>query len=66
MNMHIAYRRSFCGFFGVVAVNIFSSVNKGDVVNIFEQMFTMAESCVEVRFTQLWVIAIFEHERFSR
>ena len=30
--MRIAYRRSFCGFLGVVAVNIFSSVNKRDVV----------------------------------
>jgi len=28
-------------------------------VNIFQQLFRMAESCVADRFTQFWVIAIF-------
>jgi len=34
-------------------------------VKIFEQLFRMAEFCMEVRFTQLWVIAIFEHKHFT-
>jgi len=35
-------------------------------VNIFEQLFWMAESCIEVRFTQLWDIAIFKHKHFTQ
>jgi len=34
-------------------------------VNIFEQLLSMTESCTEVRFTQLWVIANFEHKLFT-
>jgi len=35
------------------------------LVNIFEQLFRMTEFSMKVRFTQLWVIAIFEHKHFT-
>jgi len=35
-------------------------------VNIFKQLFRMAGSCIEVRCTRLWLIAIFEHKHFTR
>ena len=35
------------------------------LVNIFDQLFLMAESCVEVYVAQLWVIAIFEQQHFT-
>jgi len=33
-------------------------------MNISEQLFQMAEPYTEVCFTQLWVIAIFDHKHF--
>ena len=35
-------------------------------VNISQQLLWMAESCTEVRFTQLSVTVIFEHKHFTR
>jgi len=32
----------------------------------FEQLFWMAKSCVELRFTQFWVIAICDDKHFTR
>ena len=58
--------QSFWGFFGVVTVNVFSSANKNDD-DIIGWVFL--SNCFKWQiiarkfnsFTQLWVIAIFEH-----
>jgi len=33
-------------------------------MSIFQQKFSVAESCAAVRYTQLRVVAIFEHKHF--
>jgi len=48
-----------CVFFGVVTVNMFSSVNKMTLTPLGEY-YGMG-----VRFTQIWATAIFEHEHFT-
>jgi len=35
-------------------------------MNIFQQLFRMAEFCMTVRSTQLRSMAIFEHKHFTR
>jgi len=64
-----AYSRSFCESFSAVIVNIISSLNKMMQTSLdkyVEQLFWTAEFCMEVRFTQLRVIAIFEHRHFYK
>jgi len=34
-------------------------------MKIFEQLFSVVETWTEVRFTQLWAIANFEHKHFT-
>jgi len=62
-----AYTRLFCVFFGVVSVDIFLLVNEIMLTSLGEYL---SSNCFEwlslVRFTQLWVIAIFEHKHFTR
>jgi len=50
-----AYTVRYSVFFGMATVNIFSSVNK----IILTLLFRMAESCMAVRFIQLWSMPIF-------
>jgi len=55
--------------FDVATVNTFSSVNKLMLTLLgeyFKLLFWIAESCMGVRFTQLWGMAIFEHKYFTR
>jgi len=64
-----AYSRSFCGFFDVVTVNIFSSVTKMMLTSpgeYFQQLLRMADSRMEFCFTRIWVIAISKHKHFKR
>jgi len=64
-----AYSQSFCGFFGVATVNIFSSVNKMMLTTLdeyFQKLFRMAEFCMAVGFTQLRKMSIFEQKYFTR
>jgi len=35
-------------------------------LNIFQQLFQLAEFYITVRSTQLWSMAIFEHKHFTR
>ena len=65
-----AYSRLFCEFFVAVTVNIFSPVNKTILKSLDEcssyGFKWQIESSMEVRFAQLWVVAIFEHRRLTR
>jgi len=63
------YSLSFCGFFVVATVDIFSSVSNIMLTSldyIFQQLFRMAVSCMAVRCIHLWIMAIFEHKYFTR
>jgi len=57
------------GFIDVATVNVFSSVNEMILTQLreyFQQLFWMADSCVGVRFTQLWCIAILRAQTFHK
>ena len=63
-----AYSRSFCGFFCVVAVNIFSSVNKMVLTSLGEYFSNCFEwLSVAWKFDSLSAlyIAIFDHRHFT-